>query len=107
MKERCDVSLGLPTSVSWSQLLSMAPAWVYTFYFTFMISLSFTHAVFGTVWERSKTDPLRFQAVSSLEGHQNEIKGVSWNGDGTILATCGRDKMIFLWELVGKNDFDV
>lgn len=58
------------------------------------------------VWERRETsedddDPSEseeWECVALLEGHETECKSVAYSGTGTLLATCSRDKTVWVWE---------
>ncbi|OIW27817.1 WD40 repeat-like protein [Coniochaeta ligniaria NRRL 30616] len=55
--------------------------------------------------EKSDTeDDWEFTLV--LEGHENEIKSVSFAPSGQYLATCSRDKTVWIWEDVGGSEGD-
>ncbi len=54
--------------------------------------------------DRDEEEGWQFAVV--LEGQENEIKCVTFSPSGQYLATCGRDKSIWIWEDVGAADDD-
>ncbi|KEP50233.1 putative cytosolic iron-sulfur protein assembly protein CIAO1 [Rhizoctonia solani 123E] len=71
-----------------------------------------------SVWERSAggdsegeehgTDQPsgEWEMVSQLEGHENECKSVAYSHSGTLLASCSRDKSVWVWEVQPDAEFE-
>lgn len=56
------------------------------------------------IWEQEATgDDNEFskgewECASLLEGHETECKSVAYSSSGTLLASCSRDKTVWIWE---------
>lgn len=67
-------------------------------------SASFDGTVF--LWSALSKDKREWEKIASLEGHDNEVKSVAWNPSDDRLATCGRDKKIWVWEILPGGEFE-
>jgi len=58
------------------------------------------------IWERARegdeedgqSPQGEWECVSTLEGHETECKSVAYSCTGTLLASCSRDKTVWIWE---------
>lgn len=55
------------------------------------------------IWEKQGNS---YEVVSSLEGHESEVKSVAWSPSGAYIATCSRDKSVWIWEAEPDTDFE-
>lgn len=44
-----------------------------------------------------------WECASQLEGHETECKSVAYSSTGTLLASCSRDKTVWIWEGVSGS----
>lgn len=58
--------------------------------------------------DEGEEDEEEWRFAVLLDGHDSEVKSLSWSASGSLLATCSRDKSIWIWEDLddGDNNFE-
>ena len=54
--------------------------------------------------EEEDEDDYQFACI--LDGHESEIKSLAWSPSGQFLATCSRDKSVWIWEELEEDNFE-
>lgn len=59
-----------------------------------------------SIWKRKKTSggAYSYDCLSMLEGHENEVKCVDFHPEENLIASCSRDKSVWLWDY--DEDFE-
>lgn len=60
----------------------------------------------STVLELAGGNEPRLEAVVSLEGHESEVKSVAYSSSGGLLASCSRDRSVWIWEVGLDYDYE-
>lgn len=48
------------------------------------------------IWKKKSSSD--YEVIANLEGHENEVKCTAWSPDGAYLASCSRDRSVWIWD---------
>ncbi|KNB15339.1 hypothetical protein FOXG_13933 [Fusarium oxysporum f. sp. lycopersici 4287] len=65
-----------------------------------------TRSVRSIAWEATSVLSKEWEFTLVLEGHDSEIKSCAFSPSGSYLATCSRDKSVWIWEDIGASEED-
>jgi cytosolic iron-sulfur protein assembly protein CIAO1 len=60
----------------------------------------------ATVLELMGGKEPRLEAAVSLEGHESEVKSLAYSSSGGLLASCSRDRSVWIWEVGVDFDYE-
>eukprot|EP00397_Hematodinium_sp_SG-2012_P041398 GEMP01045583.1.p1 GENE.GEMP01045583.1~~GEMP01045583.1.p1 ORF type:complete len:351 (+),score=46.65 GEMP01045583.1:34-1053(+) len=58
----------------------------------------------ASIWRLESDDELTH--ITTIYGHDSEVKCTAWNHTGTLLATCSRDKSIWIHDVTDLENID-
>ena len=64
------------------------------------------HEVSREIGDEEDEDSEDYQFSCILDGHESEIKSLAWSPSGQYLATCSRDKSVWIWEELEDDNFE-
>ena len=64
------------------------------------------HDVGREIGDEENEDSEEYQFSCILDGHESEIKSLTWSPSGQYLATCSRDKSVWIWEELEDDNFE-